>query len=232
MSRLWKKAFTDGKDFHTATAEQMQVDRRTAKIINFSILYGKGAFGFARDLGITVAEAKAYIENYFKTFPALRTYLDTILAEAREKGYAETMFGRRRYFPDLTSRNFQHRSAAEREAMNMPIQGSGADILKNAMVTLNEILQKELPETHIILTVHDELILEVPEADQEKASQILFRAMTSKNPLSVPIEVTLKSGLTWADMQEMKPLAKWVKNPSKIWQMPPTTLSGPSFLVK
>lgn len=200
---VMKEAFSKGTDFHAETAARMNVDRRTAKVINFSILYGKGAFGFARDLGITVAEAKSYIEQYFKAYPALRPYLDKVLTEAREKGYAETLLGRRRYFPDLTARNFQHRSAAEREAMNLPIQGTGADILKKAMCILDERLKKELPTTYLILTVHDELILEVPQTEQTQAATILHDVMTSTNPLSVPLEVTVKAGLTWADMQEL-----------------------------
>lgn len=196
---IMKEAFQAGRDFHTETAERMGVDRRMAKIINFSILYGKGAFGFAVDMNITVPEAKKYIEQYFATFPELRKYLDKVLEDTRKNGYAETMFGHRRSFPDITSSNFQRRSAAEREALNMPIQGTGADILKMAMIELENNLEKT--GAQMILTVHDELVLEVPEDEVPEVSVILHDTMKNVVTLDVPLEVTVKLGCNWAEME-------------------------------
>ncbi|MCC2631951.1 MAG: polymerase protein [Patescibacteria group bacterium] len=201
---VMKKAFNEHRDFHAETAERMQVDRRMAKIINFSILYGKGAFGFAVDMGITVPEARDYIEKYFKTFPKLREYLDQILKETREKGYAETLYGRKRAFPDITASNFQRRSAAEREAMNMPIQGSAADILKMAMYSLSKKLSDSKSPAKMILTVHDELVLEVPEKNVPEIAELLAKTMTEVATLSVPLEVTVKCGTNWAEMQPIE----------------------------
>jgi DNA polymerase I-like protein with 3'-5' exonuclease and polymerase domains/5'-3' exonuclease len=195
------EAFQAGRDFHAETAARMKVDRRVAKVINFSILYGKGAYGFSQDLGISLAEAKQYIEQYYKTFATLREYLDSLLGKVRRDGYAETLLGRRRYFPEINSSNFQRRSAAEREASNLPIQGTAADILKLAMVKVAPAIKK-LHHTHLILTVHDELVVEVPQDKVEKVTQILTQTMTSAYKLSVPLEVNVKSGANWADLKE------------------------------
>lgn len=190
------EAFKSGKDFHAETAERMGVDRRVAKIINFSILYGKGAFGFAQDLGITVAEAKEYIEQYFVTFKVLRTYIDNLLSQAKVDGYVTTLMGRRRMLPDLTASNFQRRSAAEREAVNLPIQGTAAEVLKKAMVDLSG----KLKHGTMILTVHDELVLEVPEEHVAETSKLLKDTMEHAVELIVPVEVQLKTGKDWANL--------------------------------
>jgi DNA polymerase-1 len=196
------EAFKSGKDFHTETATRMNVDRHTAKMINFSILYGKGAYGFSQDLSISMDEAKQYIETYFKTYAKLREYLDEVLKQGRENGYVTTLFGRKRLLPDLTSSNYQHRSAAEREAVNMPIQGTQADMLKNAMCVLSEKLKKN-KDIRLILTVHDELVLEVKESEVQLAAQLLKESMVDTVELLVPVEISVKSGKNWADLEPL-----------------------------
>lgn len=195
------EAFQSGRDFHAETAAKIGVDRRTAKVINFSILYGKGAFGFAQDMGISVAEAKAYIDQYFKTFKGLRQYLDELIEQARTVGYLETMDGRRRYFPALQTGNHNQRAAAEREAVNFPIQGSAADLLKAAMIKLAPLLP---PESLLILTVHDELVLEVPESEVEATAKLVQTVMTEVIELLVPLEVEIKSGPNWNQLEPIK----------------------------
>jgi DNA polymerase I-like protein with 3'-5' exonuclease and polymerase domains len=193
------EAFKSGKDFHAETAERMGVDRRVAKIINFSILYGKGAYGFSQDLGISMAEAKQYIDQYFTTFKGLKKYIDTLLAQAKVDGFATTLMGRKRLLPDLSASNFQRRSAAEREAVNLPIQGTAAEILKKAMIDLSG----KLRDGKIILTVHDELVLEVPEKNLEDTAKLLKQTMESAITLTVPVEVQLKSGKDWANLESL-----------------------------
>jgi DNA polymerase-1 len=200
-----QEAFRNGGDFHAATAERMKVDRRTAKVINFSILYGKGPYGFSQDLHISLAEARQYIDQYYDTYKKLREYLDRILADVRQNGYAETLYGRRRYFPEINSRAYQRRSAAEREAMNLPIQGTAADILKLAMCELDTVLTRQLPQARLILTVHDELVVEVLQAQVELAAALLRQTMTDIVTLAVPLEVSVAAGDNWADMQEIPP---------------------------
>jgi DNA polymerase I-like protein with 3'-5' exonuclease and polymerase domains/5'-3' exonuclease len=190
------EAFKSGKDFHAETAERMGVDRRVAKIINFSILYGKGAFGFAQDLGISVAEAKEYIEQYFVTFKVLREYIDALLVQAKVDGFVTTLMGRQRMLPELTASNFQRRSAAEREAVNLPIQGTAAEILKKAMVDLSA----KITHGAMILTVHDELVLEVPEEHLAETVKLLKETMEHAVELIVPIEVQVKTGKDWANL--------------------------------
>ena len=192
--------FSSGGDFHAETGARMGVDRRTAKMLNFSILYGKGAFGFAKDLKITVAEAKAYIDQYFQTFSALRTYLDTILEKGRENGYVETLYGRKQEYPNLTSSNYQLRSAAEREAVNMPIQGTQADILKMAMADLYIALQQRQMASRLLLTVHDELVLEAPLSEVDAAAALLKEVMVGAAKLDVPVEVSVKTGPNWDEV--------------------------------
>lgn len=191
------EAFASGKDFHAETAARMNVDRRVAKIINFSILYGKSAYSFSQDLGISMDEAKQYIDQYFVTFAGLRRYIDKLLEDARQTGYAETLLGRRRYLPELKSSNFQHCSAAEREAVNLPIQGTAAEILKLAMVKLAK------DPVQMILTVHDELVLEAPEKHVATTAAYLKKAMETAYKLDVPLAVEVKSGPNWASLQPL-----------------------------
>jgi 5'-3' exonuclease len=198
------EAFRSGNDFHSETAARVGVDRRTAKVINFSILYGKGAFSFANDLGISMDAAKQYIEQYFATFKGLRVYLDKVLQDSRERGYGETMYGRRRPFPDLLSSNYQRRAAAEREALNLPIQGSQADMLKKAMSDVDKAFRDAQSEANMILTVHDELVLECPKAEVASAAKLLVTTMEQAAQLDVPVIVEAKTGHNW---DEMTPIA-------------------------
>ena len=198
---VMKEVFSHDGDFHAETAARMNVDRRVAKIINFSILYGKGAFGFAQDMGISVPEARAYIDQYFAAFQKLRTYLDSLLVSAKTQGYLETMLGRRRYFPDLKSSNFRLRAAAEREAVNLPIQGTAADILKMAMCNAADQWNPKWGD--LILTVHDELVAEIDPAYTQEAAQLLSDTMTQAVKLSVPLQVHLKTGTNWAEMNDL-----------------------------
>lgn len=195
------ESFNKGGDFHEETAKKMGVSRHVAKVINFSILYGKGPFSLSHDLGSTIEEAKQYIEQYFTTFKVLRKYLDEILANTRTNGYGETMFGRRRPFPDITSSNFQRRSAAEREALNLPFQGTQAEILKLAMSNLDKQLKSSKSEARMILTVHDELVLEVPDSDIPTIANLVRETMVNAVELIVPIKVDVKAGKNWAELE-------------------------------
>lgn len=197
------EAFKKGVDFHAETAEKMGIERHIAKALNFSILYGKGAFGFAKDFNVSVAEAKQYIEQYFSTYKELRRYLDDVLVQARQKGYGETLYGRRRPFPNLTSSNHNLRAAAEREAFNMPIQGTQADILKLAMCQLDKELKQTKSQAQLILTVHDELVLEVPERELNEIAVLVKKTMTEIVTLKVPVEVNVKAGSNWGEMKEI-----------------------------
>lgn len=204
------EAFRSRQDIHTQTAAEVfgippeavgPEERRRAKAVNFGIVYGISDFGLARDLGISVTEARAIIERYFQRFPKVRAYLDAQIAFARQHGYVETMLGRRRPLPDIHHRNRAARSFAERTAMNTPIQGSAADLIKLAMVQLFQRLEERGMERRLLLQVHDELILEAPEAQVEATGQLLGEVMAKAYPLSVPIEVELKVGTSWYDVE-------------------------------
>ena len=198
-------AFKRGEDIHDRTAvsvfgPESELDphelRRRAKIINYALLYGKTAFTLARDIGVAPAEAQAFIDAYFAGFPAVRAFLDRTIADARETGVVTTMFGRRRRVPELTSRNGQIRSAAERVTVNLPIQGTAADILKRAMIDLHRVLPADSP---MILTVHDELLLEVPEARADEVAALVRERMEGAAELVVPLTVDVGIGRTWKD---------------------------------
>ena len=201
-------AFRAGEDIHTVTASQVfgvppeQVThemRRRAKAVNFGIVYGISAFSLSQDIGVSVAEAKAYMEAYFATFPGVRTYMDAIVERAREQGYVETLFHRRRDLPELKSSNFNLRSFGERVALNMPIQGTAADIMKLAMVAVRKRLRQELPEARLVLQVHDELIVECPEAQAETAAALLKEEMENVVSLSVPLTADAHWGRNWLE---------------------------------
>ena len=171
---VMSKAFIDGEDIHANTArlvfgakdeKDLKEKRRLAKIVNFGIAYAVEAFGLSQRVGITKAEARKVIDDYFDTYKGIREYMDRIPQEAREKGYVESLFGRRRYFPGINDRNFVVRSRAEREAINMPIQGTASDIVKIAMIRVAELLRPKSLETKMIMQVHDELLFESPEAE-------------------------------------------------------------------
>ena len=201
-------AFRSGGDFHAETAAKVfhvaadQVThemRRQAKAVNFGIVYGISAFSLSQDIGVSVAEAKAYMEAYFATFPGVRKYVDDIVERARADGYVETLFHRRRDLPELKSSNFNLRSFGERVALNMPIQGTAADIMKLAMAAVRERLRAELPEAKLVLQVHDELIVECPEPQAERAAALLKEEMERVVALSVPLTADAHWGKNWLE---------------------------------
>lgn len=200
-------AFTTGKDIHTATAAKVfEVDpaevtveqRSKAKMVSYGLAYGMESFGLAQRLAIPQSEAKVILDAYFEGFPAVRDYMDNVVAEARSKGYTETMFGRRRMIPELQARNYNLRLAGERQAKNAPIQGLAADIFKVALVHLDAALAAAGHEAHIMLQVHDEVLLEVPPSEHAAVGELTVRTMHEAADLRVPLEVNLSWGATWA----------------------------------
>ncbi|HFI0168481.1 TPA: DNA polymerase I [Streptococcus suis] len=201
------EAFQQGADIHTSTAMRVfgiekaedvtPNDRRNAKAVNFGVVYGISDFGLSNNLGITRKEAKAYIDTYFERFPGIKNYMETIVREARDKGYVETIYKRRRELPDINSRNFNVRNFAERTAINSPIQGSAADILKVAMINLDKALTEAGLATRMLLQVHDEIVLEVPVAELETVKAMVKETMESAISLSVPLIVDENEGPTW-----------------------------------
>ena len=171
--------------------------RRSAKAVNFGIVYGISAFSLSQDIGVSVADAKAYMEAYFATFPGVRRYMDAVVEKARETGFVETLFHRRRDLPELKSSNFNLRSFGERVALNMPIQGTAADVMKLAMVAVWKRLREQTPEARLVLQVHDELIVECPEALAERVAAILTEEMERVVTLSVPLTAEAHFGKNW-----------------------------------
>lgn len=201
-------AFKHDYDIHTKTAmdvfhvEKDQVDslmRRQAKAVNFGIVYGISDYGLSQNLGITRKEAKAFIDRYFESYPAVHEYMHEIVRQAKETGYVETILHRRRYIPEITSRNFNVRSFAERTAMNTPIQGSAADIIKKAMILMSERLEKEKLQARLLLQVHDELIFEAPEEEIKILEKIVPDVMENAVTLDVPLKADAAFGDTWYD---------------------------------
>lgn len=204
-----KTAFAEGKDIHTITASQVfgipleEIDsatRRKAKAINFGIIYGISAFGLARQLGIGRAEASQYIQAYFKEYPGIETFMETTKAFAREHGYVETLFGRRCHVMGINDKNQGKRSFAERAAINAPLQGTAADIIKKAMIQLPPALKAAGLQGEMILQVHDELVLEVPDAEIEQTKALIEKIMVRVVQLEVPLEVDVGIGNNWAEM--------------------------------
>lgn len=202
------ETFKENRDIHAETAEsvfrktagQSDADlRRKAKAVNFGIVYGIGAFSLAKDIGTTVGDAKRYIDDYLTHFSGVKQYMDTNTRSAEADGYAVTMFGRRRFIPEILSTNKVVKALGKRIAMNTPIQGTAADIIKIAMIRVYGRLKKELPQAKLILQVHDELIVEAPEAVSEQALKILKEEMQCAVELAVPLTVDAKSGKTWFD---------------------------------
>ena len=188
---------TASKVFHVPLEEVTPLQRRNAKAVNFGIVYGISSFGLGQDLGISRKEAEAYIQQYFETYPGIHEFLNRCVEDAKEKGYSVTMFGRRRPMPELKSSNFMQRSFGERVAMNAPIQGTAADIIKIAMIRVAKRLKEEQLKTRLLLQVHDELLLEVPEDELEKAEQILEEEMTGAAHLAVKLEIDMHTGNNW-----------------------------------
>lgn len=201
-------AFISGADIHSITASQVlgvpldevtPNDRRKAKAVNFGIVYGIGAFSLSQDIGTSVVEADRYIKGYLANYSGVAAFMENSKHSAKEKGYAETYFGRRRYLPELQESNAIRRGFGERVAMNMPIQGTAADIIKIAMIRVYERLRDEFPEAKLIMQVHDELIIEAPEKDAEKIAELLKETMENACELLVPLTVEVACGKTWYD---------------------------------
>ena len=200
-------AFQHGADIHTSTAMRVfnigkpedvtPNDRRNAKAVNFGVVYGISDFGLSNNLGISRKEAKAYIETYFERYPGIKDYMERVVREARDKGYVETLFKRRREIPDINSRNFNVRGFAERTAINSPIQGSAADILKIAMIHLDQALERGAYKTKMLLQVHDEIVLQVPSDELAAIKELVKETMESAIELAVPLEADENEGKTW-----------------------------------
>ncbi len=200
------KAFAEGQDIHSATAaevfgvalDQVSSDqRRSAKAINFGLIYGMSAFGLGRQLGIDRKAAQDYVDRYFERYPGVADFMERIRAQAHDQGYVETLFGRRLYLPEINARNHQRRSAAERTAINAPMQGTAADIIKRAMIAVDHWIGAENPPVRLLMQVHDELVLEVDEPYVEAAAQQLHRLMEGAATLKVPLLVDVGIGDNW-----------------------------------
>lgn len=201
-----KKAFREEKDIHTATAAEIfripeesvtPELRKRAKAVNFGIMYGISAFGLAKDIGVSKREADEYIKHYMAAYPAISEYLKNVVTDAKRDGYVSTIYGRRRYIPEINSSKKMLVSFAERVARNTPIQGAAADIIKKAMVDTAETLKKAGLRSRLILQIHDELIVEAPENEKEQAAQILKSCMENAFPLDVPLTVDMTEGKSW-----------------------------------
>jgi DNA polymerase-1 len=200
------EAFRADEDIHQRTALQVfgpdsglpeSEQRRRAKIINFSIIYGKTAFTLGKEFGVSTREAQAFINSYFERYVKVRELLDEIIREARRTGKVKTLFGRQRHIPEIGSRNRMTREAAERVAVNAPIQGAAADLIKKAMVDLHRQLKERRLRSRILLQVHDELLLEVPEDEQQATTVLVREVMEGVFPMNVPLKVDITAGRTW-----------------------------------
>jgi DNA polymerase-1 len=202
------RAFKDDEDIHAATAsmvfnvpkDKVTKDlRRKAKDINFGIIYGISPFGLANRIGMSQSEAKEFIQNYFSTYPTIKSCIDGILEQGRSDGYVTTMFGRRRYLPDLQSKNFTVRQVAERAATNTPIQGTAAEIIKIAMIDIDRAIRKEKLKSKMILQVHDELVFEVPQNEIETMKDLVKEKMETAVKLKAPLKVDIGVGDNWLE---------------------------------
>ena len=207
QDELLLDSFRHGQDVHARTASEIfgvpldQVTpymRSKAKTVNFGIIYGISDFGLARQLGVPRGEAAQYIESYFARYTGVKDYMEREKQKAREMGYVETLFGRRRYLPDINAKNFNRRSFAERTAINTPIQGTAADIIKVAMLKVAENLKKAQVKSRVLLQVHDELVLEVTEEEKDQVAQIVKDTMEHAVELAVPLVADVATGKNWA----------------------------------
>ena len=206
--KAMQEAFRSGTDIHTATASQVfgvpveevtPLQRRHAKAVNFGIVYGISEFSLAEDIGVSRYEARAYIDNYLNNYRGVRAYMKKVVENAKVIGYTQTLYGRRRYIPELKSSNFNIRSGAERIALNTPIQGTAADIIKLAMIRVENALNEYFPEAKLLLQVHDELIVECPEPVAEQVAELVSREMQGVAQLTVPLTADAKFGKSWFD---------------------------------
>jgi DNA polymerase-1 len=207
------EAFSKREDIHTITAsslfgvpvEQVTKDqRRLAKTVVYAVLYGQSAFGLSQVTGMTNAESAEFIRRYHETFPNIKVYVDSTLQQARNQGYVNTLYGRKRFFPDVRALSYTERQALEREAINMPIQGSNADLIKIAMIRLHHDLREKGMKTRMILQVHDELVFEVPVEELDRAKKLIKMRMEGVEKLDVPIEVEMKMGKNWFEAEPME----------------------------
>jgi DNA polymerase-1 len=200
-------AFDKGEDVHRATAAEVfgvgldEVDndqRRSAKAINFGLIYGMSAFGLGRQLGIDRGQAQEYIDRYFQRYPGVRAFMDATREQVREQRYVETVFGRRLFLADISSSNHVRRQAAERAAINAPMQGTAADLIKLAMLAVDDWLREDDCGARMIMQVHDELVLEVPKSEVQRVSDAVVHLMSSVAELAVELKVDVGSGANWA----------------------------------
>ena len=204
-------AFRSGEDIHTVTASQVfgvplesvtHEMRRRAKAVNFGIVYGISDFSLSQDIGVTRAEAREYMEKYFEKYSGVHAYMTRVVEQAKENGYVSTLMGRRRWLPELKSSNFNLRSFGERVALNMPIQGTAADIIKLAMIKVRDRLLSEGLEARLVLQVHDELIVECPECETERVKELLEGEMEHVVELALPLTAEAHAGRSWAEAKE------------------------------
>ena len=203
-----QNAFISGQDIHTATASQVfgvapdqvtALQRRHAKAVNFGIVYGISEYSLSEDIGVSFYEARAYIDSYLQNYSGVKSYMKQVVEDARKDGYTTTLYGRKRYIPELTSSNFNIRQGAERIALNTPIQGTAADLIKLAMIRVDEALRANYPEAKLLLQVHDELIVECPEGIAPQVAQLISREMEGIAALNVPLTAEAKFGKSWYD---------------------------------
>jgi DNA polymerase-1 len=201
-------AYREAQDIHAITASQVfhipleevtPLQRRNAKAVNFGIVYGISAFGLSEDLSITRKEANEFINQYFETFPGVKIFLDRQVEEGKNLGYVTTLYGRRRPIPELKSNNFMQRSFGERVAMNSPIQGTAADIMKLAMIAVDQELERRGLKSRIVLQVHDELLIETLQSEVDEVKEILEEKMKHAAELSVSLEISAECGKSWFD---------------------------------
>jgi DNA polymerase-1 len=201
--------FRKGEDVHDRTSREIfgplsavspDEQRRVSKMVNYALLYGKTAFTLAKDIGVSQKEADQFIQAYFARYPAVRAFIDETIATARKTGMVRTLLGRLRRLPDLNAKNFQVRMEAERQAMNTPVQGSAADLIKKAMIDLHHELRRRRMGSRLILQIHDELLLEVPEDEAEKASALVKEIMEGALELDVPLVADARLGSSWAEV--------------------------------
>ena len=203
-------AFINGEDIHKQAASKVfnipieevtKEQRSSAKAVNFGIVYGISDYGLANQIGVSNKQAKEYISQYLEKYNGIKKFMDDIVEEAKEKGYVETLFGRRRYIPEINSSNYMVRQFGNRIAMNTPIQGTAADIMKIAMINVDKTLKNKNINGRILLQVHDELLLEVDNKDKDEAKNILKECMESAMKLSVPLEVEISEGNNWYELK-------------------------------
>ncbi|MFC1546053.1 DNA polymerase I, partial [Pseudomonadota bacterium] len=206
------RAFAEGQDIHATTAAAVNnIDledvtgemRRHAKMINFGILYGMSAFGLSKQLGVGRSESQAFIDAYFDRYPTVRAFMDSTLEKAREQGYVETLLGHRVYLPEINAKNGMHRAYAERTAINAPLQGSAADIIKVAMIRLHKQLKEAFPDARMTLQVHDELVVECPKEQADRVSSLIQQVMEGALELHVPLSVDIGQGQSWFEAHQL-----------------------------